>query len=275
MYPPLAHPEARLPADVASRFEALVERDGLELPVLPDAAAVILSETARADWSAARVVETVTRDAALASHLLRLANSPAFRGASPIVSIQQAVTRLGGAQLRQAAIVIACETRAFVAPGYEELVRGLFRHALATALICREIARQRRTNVEEAFLAGLLHDIGWPVIIHALVDLGAVDRDAVLARAEALHAAVGARVARAWRVPEAVARAIGMHHGDTDDVLAATVSLADTLAQHAAAPSTDVAWAALPSTRTLNLYAETLDALARRSPALFAEASTW
>lgn len=281
MYPPtFTRGLSALPERVERAFSAKVERLELELPVLPEASATILSETSKADWSAARVVEALKRDASLAAHLLRIANSPAFCGASPVASIQQAVTRLGASHLRQLAVVIACETRAFEARGFEAEVRAVFRHSLAVGLCAREIARQRRANVEAAFLAGLLHDLGWPVVVQGLAQVAAGEalaREAVLERAEALHAGLGGAVARAWKLPEAIAMAIVNHHqAEPPDDLTATVAFADVLALHGGGGQvTQEALRALPATRALNLYPDVVEGLAKQSPALWAEASQW
>jgi putative nucleotidyltransferase with HDIG domain len=282
VYPPsFTRGSTSIPFAIDRAFTAKAERLELEMPVLPEASATILSETSKADWSAAKIVDALKRDAALAAHLLRIANSPAFCGSSPVVSIQQAVTRLGASHLRQLAVVIACETRAFEAPGFELEVRAVFRHSLAVALCAREIARQRRANVEAAFLAGLLHDLGWPVVIQGLSQLARsstpLPRDAVFERAEQLHAALGGAVARSWKLPEAVALAIVSHHEAAPaDPLSATVALADALAQHAAgAPWPEEKLMALPATRSLNLYPDVIESLSKKSPEFWAEAAQW
>ena len=58
--------------------------------------------------------------------------------------------------------MIATRTRAFRVDGHEDEMRALFAHAFATALYAQEVARARRLGVEEAFLAGLFHDVGPP-----------------------------------------------------------------------------------------------------------------
>lgn len=247
-----------------------------ELPVLPEAAATILAETSKEGWSAPRVVAALARDPSLAAHLLRIANSPAFAGTVPVVSIQQAVTRLGGAQLRQLAVVIACETKAFTAPAFASEVRAVFRHSLTAGLYAKEIARHRRANVEEAFLAALLHDIGWPVVIESLATAGAASRDRILSTAFALHAQLGAAVARAWKLPEAVSRAIEAHHDDGGaDPLTATVRLADQLACRAAANGDDAHDVNPQMAQVLNLYPDTVQGLIEKGPQLWAEAGRW
>jgi putative nucleotidyltransferase with HDIG domain len=275
---PVRTTEPLLPADVEAALEARLVA-GLELPVLPEAAATIMTETSKETWQVSTVVAALTRDPALSAHLLRVANSPAFRGAGATVSAQQAVTRLGASHLRQVAVVIACETKAFSSALFKDEVRAVFRHSLATALFAREIARERRANVEESFLAGLLHDLGFPVALQAIVEVskalgGPIDREAALAWTEAHHARLGAQVARAWRLPASVASAIEQHHHDAaGSALAATVSLGDGLARGAA--QNDDAPVKAPALDCLNLYPDTLESLAARAKQVWAEASSW
>lgn len=262
MYPPTF-----TPADLE---EVPSELEQHELPVLPEAAATIMAETSKAEWSAPKVVAALSRDAAMAAHLLRIANSPAFVGTVPVVSIQQAVTRLGAAALRQLAVVIACETKAFSVPGFEVEVRAVFRHSLAAGLFSKEIARHRRANVEEAFLAGLLHDVGWPVIVQATAKRRS--KAEVLTLADRHHGRIGASVARAWKLPESIARAIDGHHEGAPDALSLTVRLADELARRAAANTDE---APLELTAALNLYPDVVEGLMKRGPEVWAEATRW
>ncbi|MBM4777164.1 MAG: HDOD domain-containing protein [Archangiaceae bacterium] len=279
MYPPAFDRGQTLPAGLEQAFAEKVKRLDLELPVLPEAAATILQETQKESWSVQRVVSVLGRDTSMATHLLRIANSPAFAGGTPVVSIQQAITRLGASQLRQLAVVIACETAAFVARGFENEVRAALQHSLAVGLCAKEIARQRRANVEEAFLAGLLHDLGWPVAVHALVRLGAGPhvKHATLEHAERVHATLGAAVARAWRLPESIAKAIAAHHDPhADDALTATIALADVLVRRTEGePFDEAQLLELPATQVLNLYPDVVHSLAKRGAEVFQEAARW
>lgn len=279
MYPPAFDRGQTLPVGLEHAFTEKVKRLDLELPVLPEAAATILQETQKEAWSVQRVVSVLARDTATATHLMRIANSPAFAGGTPVVSIQQAVTRLGASQLRQLAVVIACETGTFVAKGFEPEVRAALRHSLAVGLCAKEIARQRRANVEEAFLAGLLHDLGWPVAVHALVKLGAGlhVKHATLEHAERVHATLGAAVARAWRLPESIAKAIASHHDVTlEDALTATIALADVLVRGSEGVQLDEAGLLeLPATQVLNLYPDVMQRLVKHGAEACQEASRW
>ena len=263
--------------DAEARLLARLNDGPVELPVLPEAAAQIMTETSRDDWRPEIVVDCLRRDPAMAAHLLRLCNSVALRGASPVVSLQHAVARLGATQLRQLAVVIACETRVFRVPGFEALVRTVFQHSIATAFIAREIARHRRANVEDAFLLGLLHDVGWPLVLQLAVELDvARDRDTVMRVARQTHATIARRLADQWALPARIGLALEQHHADhwigPIAEVAATVSLADAFARHAEARTPADAVRMHPGVPVLNLYPDAVESLLVLAPKLHAEA---
>jgi len=209
------------------------------------------------------------RDAALAAHLLRVANSALYRGPSAIVSLQQAVSRLGMERVRDVALAIACGTRVFAVRGFAKEVRAELRHALGTAEFAQRLARGLRLNVEEAFLAGLLHDVGRVVLLDLAVALDRrlqtrAPREALLGLTGAGHERVGGLLATRWELSPRVVAAITSHHEPDGTPLAAVVHLADRLA-HGALGTGEATVLVLPGTPaalSLNLYPEDLEALA-------------
>jgi putative nucleotidyltransferase with HDIG domain len=146
-------------------------------------------------------------------------------------------------------------------------VRGAFRHSFATALFAQDIARARRATVDSAFIAGLLHDIGRPLLLQALIDLYrdaklAPEREAILAAADEAHAYVGGLLADNWALPPRVAEAVRKHHAPAGCELAMMVALADSLA-HAALDGGEPVVTELAA--PLNLYPEDVAALVGKS----------
>ncbi|GIX48633.1 MAG: hypothetical protein KatS3mg131_2844 [Candidatus Tectimicrobiota bacterium] len=208
---------AALPAEVRTALLRRLEGEELELPLLPDVVWEVLELSTADETDARKLATLIHRDQALAGHVLRVANSPAYLPRMPIVSLQQAVSRLGIAQLCEIVFAVALQSRVFDVPGYECELRALWRHAVGAAAYAKEIARMRRSNVEGAFLCGLLHDVGKPVILQALVDVqkacGAfLEPGIVEALLEAYHTRVGERLARRWELPPHVIESIAYHH---------------------------------------------------------------
>lgn len=149
-------------------FDARLESGDLELPVLPEAAERVVNATRDETIDVRKLAALVTRDQSMAAHVLRMANSALFNTGTPIVSLQQAVARLGMDRIRQISLQVACQGSVFFVPGRMLEVRALFREALGAAFLTAEIARMRRRNVEEAYLCGLFHAVGRPVLLQLL-----------------------------------------------------------------------------------------------------------
>ena len=190
----------------------------LPLPLLPRVATEIMAIVRDPEADAAALARLIHQDPALAAHVLRIANSPAFLPRTPIVSLQQAITRLGFGTLGEIALAASLQGGVFRVPGFEAELAGIWKHALATASFAREVARQRRCNVESAFLCGLLHTIGKPTILQAGIDLSAERRErperaTLAALADELHPEVGRAVGDRWGLPSVVVRAIATYRG--------------------------------------------------------------
>src|SRR5262245_44187273 len=156
-------------------------------------------------------------DQAIAAHVLRVANSPFYRPRVPLVSLQQAISRLGLASLRDIVITVSVQSRIFNVPSYATEARALWQHAVYTAAYAREIARRCRRNVEGAFLGGLLHDLSKPILLLALADLQAqlqarIPPPAVTMAMGLYHAQDGAVLASPWALPPQVCDSLVYHH---------------------------------------------------------------
>ena len=127
---------------------------------LPRVCAQLAQLTAQQATDAAQLARLIQSDPALAGELMRVANSPALRPRSPIVSLQQAVSWLGVAEVRNIAMAVMLRGEVFVAPGHEPESEELWREAWLAGLWAKEIARERRKHVESAFLAALMHRTG-------------------------------------------------------------------------------------------------------------------
>jgi len=127
---------------------------------LPRVCALLAELTAQQATDAVQLARLIQSDPVLAGELMRVANSPALRPRTAIVSLQQAVSWLGVAEVRNIAMAVMLRGEVFVAPGHEPESEELWREAWLAALWAKEIARERRKHVESAFLAALMHRTG-------------------------------------------------------------------------------------------------------------------
>jgi len=268
-------PEIGVPAAIRSELESRLSAGSLELPLLPGVAMEITSAAAKEDADARTIADMLKRDAALSAHVLRIVNSPVYSPRAQIVSLQQAVARVGAVKIREIALIIACRTGVFKAKGYEQEIDQVFKHSIGTALFAQEIARNTRNNVEDAFLCGLLHDVGRPVLLQALLALlreakVVATRNAVLELVSELHEAAGSALARAWALPETVIVALGKHHTsspDQESTPVRIVSLADRFAHltDEGAALTSDALLGHPALAALEIYPEVLEKIVKRA----------
>jgi c-di-GMP-related signal transduction protein len=135
--------------------------DSLAMPQniapLPRVCAELAQLTARQATDAVQLAKLIQSDPALAGEVMRVANSPALRPRAAVVSLQQAVSWLGVAEVRNIAMAVMLRGEVFVAPGHERESEELWLEAWVAGLWAKEIARERRKHVESAFLSALMH----------------------------------------------------------------------------------------------------------------------
>jgi putative nucleotidyltransferase with HDIG domain len=208
---------AAVPKAVLDELSWRVAQGKVDLPLLPGVAMEVTNVANQDNADARAIAELLRKDQAMAAHVLRVVSSPVYSGRTQIVSLQQAVARLGVQKIREIALAIAFRVGVFKLKGFEPQITAMFQHSVATALFAQEIARITRRNVEDAFMCGLLHDVGRPVILQALVQILAEQKlrvapAAVLAACGSHHTEVGGILADSWGLPEAVQMSIRHHH---------------------------------------------------------------
>ena len=260
--------------DLARLFARLIAERTLELPPLPSTAAEVIALGQQEGTDARRLSDVIHRDQAIASNVLRVANSAAYATQTPCASLQQAISRLGMRLIGEIAVAVAVRGRAFANETRAQLLAELWRHSVLTAFFTKEIARLRRRNVEVAFLCGLLHDIGKAVLLNNVERaLGAADGaslDELLRVVHDQHVAAGGLLAAHWRMPTEVAQAIQCHDEPdraTNGVeMARSVCLANALANFVAptrigGSCDEATLRSHPVRLGLDLYPDQLDAL--------------
>jgi HD-like signal output (HDOD) protein len=261
-----------MPEQVEQALVERIDKDRIDLPVLPQVAGRVMALASDPSADAARLSALIHQDQALAAHVLRIANSPAYMPRSPIVSLQHAVAMLGGTQLSEIAVAIALKSGAVKIPGYEAYIQQLWRHALASGAYAKEIARLRRYNVESAYLCGLLHAVGKPVVLKTVTTIAAdmhipLDPSAITAFLDGYHSRVGNLIASEWALPPQVAEAIGYYwtyeHAPSHRQEAMMTCLADRLATYLLIPDSfdDSTFREHSVFADLNLYPNDIEAL--------------
>lgn len=148
-----------------------IKTNNLDIPLLPDVANRVVRLTQDNESSAQALAQLVQSDQTLAAHIIRVANSATYSPNSSIVSMQQAITRLGLNTIGEIALATSVNASLFHAPGFNSEIDDYLISSLKSALWSKEVARSCRKNVEAAFLGGLLSDIGKPMILHTAFEV--------------------------------------------------------------------------------------------------------
>jgi HD-like signal output (HDOD) protein len=247
----------------------------LELPLLPTYATQVVALCSDPASDARSIAQLLQRDPSLAAHVLAIANSAAFASREPIVSLQQAIARMGVRTLADVALSIAVRTKIFRPGRHLERVQRLWNHSAVSAAWAREIARSRRRNVESAFLCGLLHEVGAPVVLQAIDDIQGktgldFTHDEIEQAIDQFHTEVGERLVRSWSLPEWTRAAARHHHAPdqarefSDEVY--TTHLADRLAHFV--ESNEALVDLDPILGALGMYEEDLESLIEQVEAI-------
>ena len=195
------------------------------LPGLAEVALRVIRTVDNPRSSAAQVAHELSTDQALTARVLKLANSVAFTGSRPISTVSEAVVRVGMRSIRNLAYAASCE-QMMTDPldGYALKHGELWRHSYACGMAAQIIAKTVGYKPsEEAFVAGLLHDIGKVMLntylrdnyarVRARVESDAIPfMEAEVAELGFDHAMAGGMMLKHWRLPENLVDAITDHY---------------------------------------------------------------
>ncbi|MBI4911288.1 MAG: HDOD domain-containing protein [Acidobacteria bacterium] len=192
------------------------------LPSLPATVVALGEAVADERCTVDRILRILATDPPLSATMLRMANSVLYGGDQPVTELRPAVMRLGFETIlnlgRTAGVI-----RSYREARHLDAVR-LWQHSVAVGLVAKGTCRilRRPHQGEEAFMAGLLHDIGkialdlcfpeeyGPVVEAIQAGQHTVDAEAALLGTT--HAEVGHMLARQWELPEVLGEAILRHH---------------------------------------------------------------
>ncbi len=226
---------------------AVKEHQRIEgLPSPPSLLSALLQALDDESTSAADLERLVSQDQSTTARLLAVANSAYYGLRHQVTSVSRAVVVLGLNEVRAiclgSVLTSLLHPTRFLDPGGAQ---ALWRHSLVVSQAARLIAeRSRRLRPDLALTAGLLHDLGWVVVMAYQPELWAQVRTRRRERGQTLveaarelefdHQQAGYLLARQWDLPPMMTACLGRHHepslSDPDFPCVATVHLAELLA---------------------------------------------
>lgn len=206
--------------------DAKLNSEDLRLPVFPPLAVQLQQMLSADEVQIEAVSAKVSEDQAVASQLLRCANSAFFSGLSKVSTIRDSIMRLGTRQVTNV-VLMATQQREYASDDslIQPYMKSLWKHAASCANGCNWLAQRLgyRSIAQEAFLAGLMHDIGNLFLLKVLSDLRSKERELDLSKTvlneilQNMHSTHGAKLMQSWNLPGEYVEVVRLHHDETFD----------------------------------------------------------
>ncbi len=228
---------------VATDTSTLIAKKIKELPPLPLVVRKLIQVTDDDNSNANDVQEVLSSDQALVGKILKLVNSSFYGMSGEVSTISRAIVILGFAAIRNLATGLGV-AGIMAQAGKGSRQEAFWSHAIATASAAQVLANHTGyEDPEEAFIAGLLHDIGHLILAVSLpkpfsevMDSGPFD---LLEKEQSIlgttHTRTGQKLLRHWKLPNKLVQAVRFHHNlkvatSGDDDLTPLIALADAIA---------------------------------------------
>ncbi len=194
------------------------------LPTLPAVVRKINEVLSSPTANAADVGEIIAKDAALTAKTLKLVNSAFYGFPKKIQSVTRAIVILGFTKVKNVALSASIfdAFRGVTAKGFD--ASKFWEHSLGTAIATEVVTQELGLDAQEdAFVAGLLHDVGKIIIASSLknefirIQSLIAEENLLMFEAEekvlgASHAAIGKWLAEKWKFPESLVMSTARHH---------------------------------------------------------------
>lgn len=245
---------------------------------MPPVANLVMDKISDPNTTTKHLQQIISKDQALAARVLRIANSPLYGCARTITRLTDAIMIMGFNSIKSLVMTSALHDF-FKKFGLAEKL--MWEHSIVTASVAKRIAQTIRfSRVEEAFLAGLMHDLGKVILnlklpektleilqeVYNTPGLTFLDLERQTFGFD--HAQVGQLVASKWNFAEEIEQAIGSHHAPSQakvmPVLSHVICLANAVSHKLEIGPTrnaDLNLAELESARLLKMDQERIDTL--------------
>lgn len=219
--------EVHVPSDVGALLDAaghqpsrlelvLVERlmgGRAALPMLPAVAQEALTLVNNPDASVAAFARLIEKDPPIAARFLSVANSALYSRGRKVSTMSEAVMRLGIYGCRDLLMQVVYASTLTGLKKYQDAVQASFRRSVTSGLLCRAVCAELDLSFKEAYLCGLLHDIGESRTYRILSEIAEPQEDdEVPLLVQRYHERAGAELAQMWKLPDEIQKVCMLHH---------------------------------------------------------------
>lgn len=211
-----------------------------ELPVFHTVAVKLQQLLSSSSFEIADIIELIGEDQSLSGRVLKVANSSYYAGLNKIATIKDAIIRLGAQEIANMAM-LASQFEFYNSPNetLNRMMQNLWGHALACGVGAKWLTRKAGYPgmASEAFMGGLMHDIGSLALFKVLDDIVRNNETSVHFSdqlineiIEAMHEEVGYKLMKSWNFPDFYCDIALNHHKaefDQSNILLVAVRLSN------------------------------------------------
>jgi HD-like signal output (HDOD) protein len=193
-----------------------------DIPPMPQVASKVINILENPDFSFAELVRVISKDPSVTASILKMANSALFAPKNDITNLTQAISFLGVKNVKNLVITLSTKSL-FTGSNTRFFDNKIWEHSVATAIISRIVVLNiDKKKAEEAFLVGLMHDLGQIIMLKSMPEYENLLADAFnenlsiydleSERMGFTHSDVGAYLMKKWNLPPLYENSIAYHH---------------------------------------------------------------
>jgi HD-like signal output (HDOD) protein len=186
-----------------------------ELPMLPHVALKVLRITNDPDTSVQDLAKVILTDQTIATKIVQIANSPVYAGAVEVKNINMALVRLGQNEIKNLMLAISLQAKIFKSKTFGALARSFWERAVGVAFASRVLAHALKADKDEAFLCGLMHNLGRMISLNIIESSRGHGEDEfrpsvplVESIIEQYHQDIGQLIVEKWTLPALVRQVV-------------------------------------------------------------------
>lgn len=189
----------------------LIRKGTIEIPPMPTEMQLLMNRISTPDLSIEEISDCIS-DPLLVSKVLRVCNSSSYGLRTKVGTIREAVVYMG---LKALMSIVTVHALSGYSSRNTELVQLTLHHSLMVGMVAKQLAKDLGQNHDQAFVCGLLHDLGRIVMLEVLegYNLPQTTRDLLI---EQHHPIIGGLVAKSWNFSDDIQEAVQFHHDPSE-----------------------------------------------------------
>jgi HD-like signal output (HDOD) protein len=205
-------------AQLMAWLDGFLKQPNVDIPRPPAVALEVLALSKKASARIEDIAQLLEREPLLAGRVMKLSNSALYGAAMPCVTLKQSLIRMGLSIVRDVVMEAAMQMTIIHSEGVNATLESVRRHSSAVAWVSRFVARNTPLEAENAFLLGLLHDVGISVGLVGLTEYLRVRKlppkltPSRWLAVESMHERISEAVLKAWGLPPVVTLVAQHHH---------------------------------------------------------------